>query len=173
MAIDDEEAFEDCVVCSGERGREQRSEGSAICKLLFRASTRRLQACVRRATRWAWQCQWRGRAHGVGAAAKGCPHLVLQDPRGSRRRHVRRCEPAAAARCHLDARPTTRTTTSLTRCAAALVPGFPGFPVSRVGRVRHGVRGAAWGWGVGGRGGWAAVVLYLLPLYKTRHTLHF
>ena len=32
MAIEDEEPFEDCVVCGGERGREQRSEGSAICK---------------------------------------------------------------------------------------------------------------------------------------------
>ena len=32
MAIEDEEPFVDCDVCGGERGREQRSEGSAICK---------------------------------------------------------------------------------------------------------------------------------------------
>lgn len=32
MAIEDEEPYSDCVVCFGERLREQRSEGSAICK---------------------------------------------------------------------------------------------------------------------------------------------
>ena len=73
MAIEDEEPFEDCVVCGGKR-----VVGSSVARARRYASMRTANVCTLPDALGVAPWQRQGRANIIGGATNGRSHLVLQ-----------------------------------------------------------------------------------------------